>query len=58
MPRSSHYDRLILAEAIRKVAERHNVSRTRHLSEEEDELLLWVPDVVEPSSPHHLVVVA
>lgn len=51
MPRRAEYEGLTLAEAIRKVADHHFASRTRHLSQDEYELLVRAADVLERSSP-------
>jgi hypothetical protein len=51
MPRRTEYEGLTLADAIRKIAEHHSAARTRHLSQDEYELLSRAADVIERASP-------
>jgi hypothetical protein len=50
MPRRAEYEGLTLAEAVRKIAEHHFASRTRHLSQDEHELLIRAADVIESTT--------
>lgn len=51
MPLRQQYAGLTMAEAIRQLAEHHGEERTRHLSQDEYDLLQRAADVVERSAP-------
>lgn len=51
MPQRDLYCNLSLADAIRYLAEHHGEERTRHLSQDEYELLQRAADVIEREAP-------
>lgn len=51
MPRRDDYQGLSLADAVRYLAEHHGEERTRHLSQDEYELLQRAADVIEREAP-------
>lgn len=51
MPRRDDYQGLSLADAVRYLAEHHGEERTRHLSQDEYELLQRAADVIDREAP-------
>jgi hypothetical protein len=51
MPQRAEYEHLTLAEAVRRLAELHSAGRTRHISQDEHDLLLRAADVIARTNP-------
>jgi hypothetical protein len=51
MPRRNEYEKLTLADAVRRLADNHYEDRTRHLSSDEYELLQRAADALTGAVP-------
>jgi hypothetical protein len=51
MPKRTDYEGLTLTEAVLALAEHHGAPRTRHISEDEYELLVRAAEVIDDCAP-------